>query len=146
MTVDLQTYPHCGKPRRTRIIDYPPVMNEAEAAEFLGILVKTVSDYTRAGKIPHIKLGRRVLIGRDQCQTVLPALRRQDRQPPDQSKEANMTTIERRYSDDEKLIIEVGNKDQVFIHLGLADLLIKYRTCTQHATQYPVPDDPDTPA
>jgi excisionase family DNA binding protein len=40
-------------------------MNEAEAGEFLGLSNKTVSDYTRSGKIPCVKVGRRTLIGRD---------------------------------------------------------------------------------
>jgi excisionase family DNA binding protein len=42
----------------------PEVMNADQLAAFLGVNKDTVYDYANAGKIPHRRLGRRLLFSR----------------------------------------------------------------------------------
>lgn len=42
-----------------------PRMTVAEIAELLGVSTQTVYDYAGFGKIPHIRLGRRLVFPRD---------------------------------------------------------------------------------
>ncbi len=42
----------------------PEVMNAEQAAAFLGVDRKTIYDYANRGRIPHRRLGKRVLFSR----------------------------------------------------------------------------------
>jgi len=50
--------------QRANTTESQEVMNSAQAAEFLGLNQKTVSEYASRGMIPHQRLGTRLLFSR----------------------------------------------------------------------------------
>jgi|GEM_PF-2264628 len=59
-----------GVPRREESIR-PPVMAVAEAARYLRVSVQSIHKEVAAGRLPHIRIGKRVLIIRDLLDEVL---------------------------------------------------------------------------
>lgn len=64
--------PDGGRPRRPLAsLIVPRLLSQREAATYLGISYWTLRDITFRGEIPHVKIGRRILVDRVDLETYL---------------------------------------------------------------------------